>query len=236
MAAQNLLVVLVPAMVAFVVWPLGMKYSALTYSLVCDACFAWAAFCFFRRAGGIRRVQRLMLWATAFTALVHGVAILYMNHARVYHFGAGVAIYTLSLWLFSTAVHAASTNRLELFFSSQPQPHALIQHGPYRWMRHPFYTSYTLAWVAGTVVSNQPILLLTILLNAVLYYQAASREERWLAGSNLAEQYRGYQRAVGMFLPRLSVNPPIPSASVLPARHHLGASADSHKTEPACAS
>ena len=28
--------VLVPAFVAYVAWPMGMKYSALTFSLVCD--------------------------------------------------------------------------------------------------------------------------------------------------------------------------------------------------------
>ena len=63
-----------------------------------------------------------MIWTTVFTAVFHAVAILYMNHARVYHFGAGLGLYSISLYLFSAAVNASNAHRLELFFSNRPQP------------------------------------------------------------------------------------------------------------------
>lgn len=242
MAATNLLTVLVPAFVAYVVWPMGMKYSALSYSLVCTACFAWAAFCFFQRSGGMRRIQRLMIWATVFTAVFHAVAILYMNHARVYHFVAGLGLYSISLYLFSAAVTASNAHSLELFFSNRPQPKGLIDHGPYRLIRHPFYTSYMLAWVAGMVITNQPLLALTVVLNAAIYFHAARTEEQSFAGSGLSEAYHQYRNRAGMFLPRLAfssghlVRVEGPHNPLVHPHRPVVAPADTKHTEPACTS
>ncbi len=80
-------------------------------------------------------------------------------------------------------------------------PTFLTQSGPYRLVRHPIYSAYLLAWVAGPVICGQPLLLLSTLVMAVIYFFAARQEESWFAGSELAEDYRRYRSRTGMFVP-----------------------------------
>ena len=63
-----------------------------------------------------------------------------------------------------------------------------------------------LAWVAGTVITNQPLLAITVILNAAIYFHAARTEEQSFAGSRLSEAYQQYRGRAGMFLPRLAVS------------------------------
>lgn len=80
-------------------------------------------------------------------------------------------------------------------------PTFLTQSGPYRLVRHPIYTAYLLAWLAGPVICGQPWLLLSTLVMAAIYFHAARQEEKWFAGSQLAEDYGRYRGRTGMFIP-----------------------------------
>jgi protein-S-isoprenylcysteine O-methyltransferase Ste14 len=93
-------------------------------------------------------------------------------------------------------------------FSTSPAPrqnHALVIHGPYRWVRHPMYTAYfTLFltaflisenWVAGA--SGTAIIVMLMTFRRV-------REEALLV-ERFGDEYLSYRGRTGMFLPRLSV-------------------------------
>src|SRR5581483_9734062 len=97
---------------------------------------------------------------------------------------------------------------------SSDLPARVTQHGPYRYVRHPFYASYMLVWIAGPIAAGRPWLLSTTLVMLAIYIAAAKSEERKFEQSALAAQYESYQARTGMFAP----NPfkLVPQASSLP--------------------
>ncbi len=82
-------------------------------------------------------------------------------------------------------------------------PSTLTVSGPYRFVRHPIYTSYLLSWLAGVVLAEQPWLFITVVWMAILYFRAASQEEEWYRSSPLGPAYDDYRSRAGMFMPRL---------------------------------
>jgi protein-S-isoprenylcysteine O-methyltransferase Ste14 len=73
--------------------------------------------------------------------------------------------------------------------------------GPYRWIRHPFYLSYSIAWFAGVVALADRRLLLTPLVMLGFYAAAAYREERQMLRGPAAAEYRAYRRQAGVLIP-----------------------------------
>jgi len=75
--------------------------------------------------------------------------------------------------------------------------------GPYRYVRHPFYLSYSLFWLAGAVAVPYWPMIVGSLGMLTLYYRAAAQEEQTIARSGLSAEYEAYKRTTGMFLPRI---------------------------------
>lgn len=80
--------------------------------------------------------------------------------------------------------------------------HTLITHGPYRWVRHPFYDSAALLVVASSLMTANWFLLLTGGLALVLIVVRTRTEEENLA-SRFGDVYRAYTAQTGRFLPRI---------------------------------
>jgi protein-S-isoprenylcysteine O-methyltransferase Ste14 len=87
-------------------------------------------------------------------------------------------------------------------FFSRDEPRFVHASGPYRYVRHPFYASYLLAY--GATALLLPGLTTLGLLGAmtVYYAWAAAREERKFAASGVAAEYQDYRRRTGRFVPR----------------------------------
>lgn len=89
-------------------------------------------------------------------------------------------------------------------FNIHPAPRAdgqLVDVGPYRWIRHPMYTSVGLLAVACTVAAGSwPAAVSAVLLGAVLVAKALL-EERWMAERHPA--YAAYRARTRRFLPGL---------------------------------
>lgn len=83
-------------------------------------------------------------------------------------------------------------------------PGELCEDGPYRFIRHPLYTSYIVAFAAQLAALPSLWTVAIFLLNAGLYVHAAFDDERSLAKSALAPAYAEYKRRTGMFLLRRS--------------------------------
>jgi protein-S-isoprenylcysteine O-methyltransferase Ste14 len=80
--------------------------------------------------------------------------------------------------------------------------HELIQTGPYRYLRHPIYTSVILA-VAGTALTvGQWRGVVALVLLTANYFVKAAREEKILA-SNFGDAFASHKRRTGFFLPGL---------------------------------
>jgi protein-S-isoprenylcysteine O-methyltransferase Ste14 len=105
--------------------------------------------------------------------------------------------------LFLSALEAARRVPLPRTLVDDPLPKALITTGPFAVVRHPFYTAYSLAWLAAPVATHGPLILLCAVLMIGIYVVAARREERLLE-ERFGETYRQYQRGTGMIVPSLA--------------------------------
>ena len=83
--------------------------------------------------------------------------------------------------------------------------HTLVIHGPYRWVRHPFYDSVGL-FVLGTSLSaaNWLLCVLGVVLFGLFIIRTRTEEANLLA--RFGETYRAYMDQTGRFLPRIRAN------------------------------
>ncbi|HUF49322.1 MAG TPA: isoprenylcysteine carboxylmethyltransferase family protein [Longimicrobiales bacterium] len=90
---------------------------------------------------------------------------------------------------------------LALWHQRDDRAAALVTHGPYRLVRHPFYAAFVLALLAA--VAALPLLwtALCALLGMVQLRRTAVREELRLVVQFGAE-YEAYMRRTGRFVPR----------------------------------
>lgn len=172
----------------------------LLFASACLASFVWATKYFFNRSAESSTQQRYSLIIVASVSVINWVTVFGWNLATPWRSAVGIALYALSLALFWWTVRTLGQRGLGLFFETSG-PDRFVVAGPYRWIRHPFYTSYSLCWIAGFVATGAPWLVVTTLVAVVVYWRAARREEREFLASPYAAAYQRYQNQTGMFLP-----------------------------------
>ncbi len=116
---------------------------------------------------------------------------------------AGLAVMAASLVLFRAAVTASRAARLRFAFDND-LPDQLVTLGPYRTIRHPFYTSYLVYWAGWAIGVWSVWAVLPWAIMAALYTIAARHEERLLSDSGMGAAYAEYRQRTGLFWPRLS--------------------------------
>ncbi len=168
----------------------------------CFASFVWAMKYHFRMVDNVPFGTRVIQVVGGIFTLAHLIALLRAKHTTGLTAVTALLLYGVSFALFWTCVRINREKPFSLAFSTD-QPEHLMMRGPYRYIRHPFYASYSLAWIAGTVATGQPWLLLSLVVMGAIYYHAASVEERKFASGELAEAYEDYRQRTGMFIPRL---------------------------------
>jgi protein-S-isoprenylcysteine O-methyltransferase Ste14 len=93
---------------------------------------------------------------------------------------------------------------LNVTSTSMPRANAtLVTSGPYRWIRHPMYTTVLILVTATTLLTAS---LAVAFGGAAMFALLAARsrvEERRLV-EKFGDDYRAYQRRTGRFLPRLT--------------------------------
>jgi protein-S-isoprenylcysteine O-methyltransferase Ste14 len=78
----------------------------------------------------------------------------------------------------------------------------LVTHGPYRWVRHPFYVTAGLLMASVTVLTADWLIGLASLIVLTLLAVRTPKEEEMLA-ERFGQQYRDYCQSTGRFVPRL---------------------------------
>jgi len=169
--------------------------------VACFGSFTWAVRNFFVQPESLTVGLKLTLLAGAVFALLHLVIIVTTPELAPLGVAIGAALYVLSLVVFWWAIRANKVKPLSACFSQNEQLH-LVQHGPYRFVRHPFYCSYLLTWIAGAVGTMSPWLAVTAVIMFVLYLTAAVNEENKFARSPLASAYATYRDTTGRFFPK----------------------------------
>ena len=116
----------------------------------------------------------------------------------------GSACYAISLYFFWWAVSANASRPLSCMYSTDAPQH-LLTSGPYVHVRHPFYSSYMLAWMAASFATGSCLLWISALVMFWFYHGAACIEEDKFARSDLANEYAAYRETTGMFFPKLAL-------------------------------
>ncbi len=157
----------------------------------CFVSFGWGARNHFRNNGLYTAGMRWTLALGTSFALLQAVAIFFGPHP------AGSAVcYVLSLSLFWWSVRTTLGKGFGACYAGI-ESKEFVTDGPYRWVRHPFYTSYLLMWIAGIFLS--PWLLVAPAVMGYVYWRAANEEENHLASGPHKEAYEVYRRGTGRF-------------------------------------
>ncbi len=114
----------------------------------------------------------------------------------------GVVGCTLAMTLFFVTWSATRKADFGVALAPRP-PDSLVRHGPFAWIRHPFYASYFLGWLSVAALLQTWTSGLLAVAMCLFYGTAAFQEERLIASSPVAADYAAYRTEVGMFVPRL---------------------------------
>jgi protein-S-isoprenylcysteine O-methyltransferase Ste14 len=92
---------------------------------------------------------------------------------------------------------------LALWHQHDDAPRSIVTHGPYRWVRHPFYVSFLLLLAGSAMITRDVIALGSFGLGLAILTWTARREEQRLATSAFGADYVSYLGRTGRFVPRL---------------------------------
>jgi len=78
----------------------------------------------------------------------------------------------------------------------------LVTHGPYGWVRHPFYVTAALLMASVTLLTANWLIGVTSLIVLALLVVRTPQEETMLI-ERFGQQYRDYMAKTGRFIPRI---------------------------------
>lgn len=137
-------------------------------------------------------------------ALLIGIIAVLRSPPANWQLGLAATGVLSALGIFHGAVRATRGRGLTLAFDPVA-PSLIADSGPYRWVRHPFYLSYIVFWLALLVAAPiWPLAAMTIAL-ATFYVSSAAAEERTILASPQAEHYRAATRSAGFLWPKLTI-------------------------------
>lgn len=155
---------------------------------------------FFVTVGRVPRGVRLIQVLGAVFLALQAWLLLTVGAASAAAAIAGLLLYAASLALFLCALRANARIPLSHAFSDDIPRH-VTTGGPYRFVRHPCYAAYLLAWLAAAVATLMPLAAVPGITMLFIYRRAAQREEHKFAASTLREEYRAYRERTAMFFP-----------------------------------
>lgn len=146
--------------------------------------------------------QLVLLKASALGSAIAYVTAILFGAPSATLATVGAVFYFCALFLFLWAAIHTRSRKLSLAYSTD-EPTFLLTSGPWRYVRHPFYTAYLLSYVAGTFASANPWTLGILAGMVAIYSRCAWFEERKLALANIATEWADWRENTGMFIPKL---------------------------------
>jgi protein-S-isoprenylcysteine O-methyltransferase Ste14 len=158
-----------------------------------------------------RGTFNLAWWLTALPFVCSQAFLLaaYFAHWRSWA-GTGTAVTVLSsvasvlvlgsiaLMFFTLGTHRVP---LALWHQEDDAPASIVTYGAYSRIRHPFYTSFLLWFLAAFALFPHLGTLLPLCYAVVRLTMTAMREERRLSVSEFGNEYREYMTRTGRFIP-----------------------------------
>lgn len=170
-------------------------------SILVIASYRWSLRKHFAAPKKIPSGALLLMIAVAATSLLFLYLVWTQHQTRSAQI-IGVVIELAGAGLFWSAISASRTARLRFAFDEE-NPHNIVTGGPYRYLRHPFYTSYLIFWSGWAIAAWSVWTVLPVTIFAVAYVMAARAEERRFAVSPLARDYAAYKKRAGFLWPRI---------------------------------
>ena len=167
-------------------------------SLVCFGSFAWAVKGHFRSQGAVPPGMQAVSVASV-AAMAWLLERLLVSDVVPYWPVASMTV-AVAFVLFWWSVKTTRSLRLTLAFDDDV-PSFLHRRGPYRWIRHPFYSSYILFWIGTSLATPGALPWIVPVGFGATYVAAAMREERKFGASLLTAEYACYRSRTGMLLP-----------------------------------
>jgi protein-S-isoprenylcysteine O-methyltransferase Ste14 len=173
----------------------------IALSLVAFGSFSWALYGHFETSIRIPYGMRLLSFFSFFSYITYVGLLVWRGCDSPVWTILGLVGFAVSITLFWWTVITTRPHRLALAYTDA-DPDIIYVEGPYAKVRHPFYLSYIVFWLASALVAGQwqwaPALILIF-----WYVQVAKGEERRFRSSALSTAYDAYRGRTGMFLPRL---------------------------------
>lgn len=176
----------------------GLSMVVAFFGTVCFACFTWGTLRHFVR----RDEESQGTWAISLLSLAgFGFFVWRVLHGPPSSgWAVGCLLFAASAGLWGWALATTRATPPTLAFTGD-EPRLMLNAGPYRWVRHPFYSAYLLFWTGTAVAAPGMSGWAAVLVLGAVYFAAARHEEGKFARSALAARYAAYAAGTGMFLP-----------------------------------
>jgi protein-S-isoprenylcysteine O-methyltransferase Ste14 len=179
-----------------------LRLFSFSLAVIAFGSFGWAAACFFRlpdrESRKARGMASVLVWPSIF---IETIGILLFANSRGL-ISLSILLFTVSLVVFWASVYFSKDHPPSFAFSRET-PTRLLRSGIYKSIRHPIYTAYSLAWLAGPVATAKWWMFTIFLVMAMIYYKAARLEEMSFRDSSFGREYEQYRTVAGMFFPKL---------------------------------
>jgi len=147
------------------------------------------------------RPVSLLLWLAVIAYLVNPAS---MDWSSVFLPAwlrwTGVVVCALGVGLLAWTLRGLGTNLTDTVVTRRA--HTLVTHGPYRWVRHPFYDAVAMFILAvALMAANWFVFVAGVVVFALLALRTRTEEAMLLA--RFGEPYRAYRQRTGRFVPKL---------------------------------
>lgn len=130
--------------------------------------------------------------------------------ASPHHMAITIAATVMSLISIFIIALTMGTHRIPVALWHQKheddEPACIVTWGAYKYIRHPFYTSFLIALIANIVITIHWLPVLVLVATFVQLNVTADREEKRLSEEKdgMGEEYVRYMVCTGRFLPKLT--------------------------------
>jgi protein-S-isoprenylcysteine O-methyltransferase Ste14 len=147
-------------------------------------------------------------WITALPFLLCALSLILcvLRYITPWSFPYRLVRESLALGLAAISIvlisHTLRTHKQRLaLWHQQDEPQSIVTYGAYRYIRHPFYTSFLITLTGAFLSAPHMTTLFTMVYGFLILNFTARREEKLLGESAFGEQYRQYIKRTGRFLP-----------------------------------
>ncbi len=145
-----------------------------------------------------------LLWWVSF--LIPFVSFLFPSFMAPFSMGPAIPMAIIGTVIFAlgTAVRTIAVRTLDHYFTYQlciREEHRLIQHGIYRYLRHPSYTGTLLEAIGMLVAARSAYGLALFLVSATLLFTLRIRREEQMMRDQFGEEYESYMRSSKRLIP-----------------------------------